>query len=138
MYTCIQLEKEMATHFSSLAWRIPWTEEPDGLQSIVSQRVRHSGSELARTHRLQHARLPCPSLATYWTSIDLEQKTHRQGVSVALTVGRGPCEVQGRAPLFRKAILWLQMGPPRRIPGGGGVTAVVLPSVSPPQVPRPG
>ena len=35
------LEKEMATHSSILAWRIPWTEEPDGLQSTVSQRVGH-------------------------------------------------------------------------------------------------
>ena len=34
------LEKEMATHSSILAWRIPWTEEPGGLQSIGSQRVR--------------------------------------------------------------------------------------------------
>ena len=33
------LEKGMATHFSILAWRIPWTEEPGGLQSIGSQRV---------------------------------------------------------------------------------------------------
>ena len=32
-------EKEMATHSSILAWRIPWTEEPDGLQSMGSQRV---------------------------------------------------------------------------------------------------
>ena len=32
------LEKGMATHFSILAWRIPWTEEPGGLQSTVSQR----------------------------------------------------------------------------------------------------
>ena len=36
------LEKEMATHSSILAWRIPWTEEPGGLQSIESQRVRHN------------------------------------------------------------------------------------------------
>ena len=35
------LEKEMAIHSSILAWRIPWTEEPGGLQSIVLQRVRH-------------------------------------------------------------------------------------------------
>ena len=34
------LEKEMATLSSTLAWRIPWTEEPDELQSIGSQRVR--------------------------------------------------------------------------------------------------
>ena len=35
------LEEGMATHFSLLAWRIPWTEEPGSLQSIVSQKVRH-------------------------------------------------------------------------------------------------
>ena len=34
------LEKEMATHFSILTWRIPWTEEPGRLQSMGSQRVR--------------------------------------------------------------------------------------------------
>ena len=34
------LEKGMATHSSILAWRIPWTEEPGGLQSTGSQRVR--------------------------------------------------------------------------------------------------
>ena len=35
------LEKGMATHSSILAWRIPWTGEPGGLQSLGSQRVRH-------------------------------------------------------------------------------------------------
>ena len=35
------LEEGMATHSSILAWRIPWTEEPGGLQSIWSQRVEH-------------------------------------------------------------------------------------------------
>ena len=35
------LEREMATHSSILAWRIPWTEEPGGLQSTGSQRVGH-------------------------------------------------------------------------------------------------
>ena len=36
------LEKEMATHSSILAWRIPWTEEPGGLQSVGLQRVGHN------------------------------------------------------------------------------------------------
>ena len=36
------LEKEMATHSSIFAWKIPWTEEPGRLQSMGSQRVRHS------------------------------------------------------------------------------------------------
>ena len=37
------LEKEMATHSSILAWKIPWTENPGRLQSMGSQRVRHDG-----------------------------------------------------------------------------------------------
>ena len=36
------LEKEMATHSSILAWRIPWTEEPGGLQFMASQRTEHN------------------------------------------------------------------------------------------------
>ena len=36
------LEKEMATHSSTLAWKIPWTEEPGRLQSMESQRVGHN------------------------------------------------------------------------------------------------
>ena len=54
--TCIQslghqdpLEKEMATHFSILAWEIPWTEKPGRLQSMGSQRVGH---DLAATTTL--------------------------------------------------------------------------------------
>ena len=36
------LEKGLATHSSILAWRIPWTEHPDGLQSMGSEGVRHN------------------------------------------------------------------------------------------------
>ena len=45
-------EKEMATDSSILAWEIPWTEEPGGLQSMGSQRVRH---DLATEHALMSA-----------------------------------------------------------------------------------
>ena len=38
------LEEEMATHSSILAWRMPWTEEPYGLQSVESQRVGHDSN----------------------------------------------------------------------------------------------
>ena len=51
------LEKEMATHSSVLAWRIPGTREPGGLQSMGLHRVRHDWSDLA-------AVLPC-SLSIY-------------------------------------------------------------------------
>ena len=44
------LEKEMATPSSILAWKIPWTEEPGGLQSMGSQRVGH---DLTYTHNTQ-------------------------------------------------------------------------------------
>ena len=51
------LEKEMATHSSILAWKIPWTEEPGRPQSMGSQRVGHDGvtntsASLVAEHRL--------------------------------------------------------------------------------------
>ena len=47
------LEKEMATHSSILAWRVPWTEEPGGLLSIGSHRVGQDWSDLACKHALE-------------------------------------------------------------------------------------
>ena len=45
------LEEEIATHSSILAWRIPWTEDPGGLQSTGSQRVGHdSATKQKQTH----------------------------------------------------------------------------------------
>ena len=46
------LEEGLETHSSILAWRIPWAEEPGGLQSMRSQRVKHDGSDLAHVHTL--------------------------------------------------------------------------------------
>ena len=74
------LEEGMATHSSILAWRVPWTEKPEGLQSMGSQRVRHNWSDLAwtlgrvpsklgknvkigRIHKI----LFLTSLSTWWT-----------------------------------------------------------------------
>ena len=68
------LEKEMATHSSILAWRIPRTEEPDGLQSIGSQRVRHNEvtNTLIFSHPSTHHQsisLPhCPQNHWLWLS----------------------------------------------------------------------
>ena len=47
------LQEEMVVHFSTgetVAWRIPWTEEPGGRQSVDLQRVRHDGCDLACTY----------------------------------------------------------------------------------------
>ena len=50
------LEKEMATHSSILAWRIPWTEEPGRLQSMGLQRVRHDLSTKERERERERER----------------------------------------------------------------------------------
>ena len=46
------LEKGMATHSSTLAWKIPWTEEPGKLRSMGSQRVGHNGATSLTHHGL--------------------------------------------------------------------------------------
>ena len=53
------LEKEMATCSGTLAWEIPWTEEPGGLQSTGSQTAGHDG---ATEHHLPVAYAPSPSI----------------------------------------------------------------------------
>ena len=50
----------MATHSSILAWRIPWTEEPGGLQSVGSQRVRHDWLIHTHTHTHTHTYILVP------------------------------------------------------------------------------
>ena len=54
------LEKGMATHSNSLAWRSPWTEEPSGLQSLGSQGVRHDFT--TNTHPSNTLWLECSSI----------------------------------------------------------------------------
>ena len=68
----------MATHPSILAWRIPWTEEPGGLQSIGSQRVGHDQSDLTCMQGLFH------TLKTvYWgQSPDSQRSGTLSGVSL--------------------------------------------------------
>ena len=51
------LEEEMATHSSILAWRIPWTEEPGGLQFIVSHRAGHGLKQLSMAQLLKNSSL---------------------------------------------------------------------------------
>ena len=51
------LEKEMATHSSILVWEIPWTEDPSGLRSMESQRVRHDWVSSSFTFHLVEEKL---------------------------------------------------------------------------------
>ena len=55
------LEEGIATHFSILGWRILWTEEPGGLQSMGSQAVRCNWTDLACTHVLESLQSLSPS-----------------------------------------------------------------------------
>ena len=59
------LEKEMAIYSSSIAWKIPWTEEPGRLQSMGSQRVRHDSA----------TSLHFTSLQTFFKSVLLLDRT---------------------------------------------------------------
>ena len=66
------LEKGMATHSSIPAWRIPWTEEPGGLQSKVSQRVRHDWATNTHTHTYTH-----PARFRVWSSnVEAQENKH--------------------------------------------------------------
>ena len=63
------LEEGMATHSSLLAWRIPWTEEPGGLQSLGSQREGHGWNDLAHVYNIAvqyFYRLYSKVIIKYW------------------------------------------------------------------------
>ena len=55
-------EKEMATHSSILAWEIPWTEDPGGLQTTGLQWVGH---DLATKHQQQYIKIWCRNIILY-------------------------------------------------------------------------
>ena len=73
------LEKGMAAHSSILAWRIPWTEEPGGLQSMGSQRVGHS---------LVTKPPPPPPLYDCWITVCIHEAN--SCIDLALSSGNDP------------------------------------------------
>ena len=76
----------MATHFSTLAWKIPWTEEPGGLQSMGSQRVRHdraTNTSLSIPQRKGGKRVACRLYANHMQISTLEAFGFRAGESHA-------------------------------------------------------
>ena len=79
------LEKGMATHFSILAWRIPWTEEPGRLQSMGSQRVWHDWATNTHTQTNIHS----PLKSTGWNLFHLFCKTIIFFSVVSLKLFRG-------------------------------------------------
>ena len=88
------LEKEMATHPSTLAWKIPWTEEPGRLQSMGSQRVGHDWeTSLSFVSLLS----PSPVVSTSWFSIsaslfpaDIFSEVEKDGTQIHMGLQRIP------------------------------------------------
>ena len=79
------LKKEIVTHSSILAWRIPWTEEPGGLQSMGSQRVRHDWEHTFTiitcsplSQGILHCCFPVHLLVATWESPS-DPSTHQLG-----------------------------------------------------------
>ena len=70
------LEEGMATHSSILAWRIPWTVEPGGLQSMGSQRVRHDSV----TEQQQHSLFWASQVAQWVKNMPAGQETQETRV----------------------------------------------------------
>ena len=93
------LEEEMATHSSILAWEIPWTEEPGGLQSTGSQRVRHNWATntFFFTFRwIQNVLLP---LRSYVLSSEAKMTLqHLYGI----------CIFRGRMDLCQLSLAWIK------------------------------
>ena len=75
------LEKEMATHSSILAWRIPWREEPGGLQSMGSQRVRHDWAT-----SLTHSLITEKIILSFYIKHDMTSTPWTQCLQTSLTV----------------------------------------------------
>ena len=71
------LEKEMATHSSILAWKIPWTEEPGGLQSTGSQRVKTRLSDF--TFRPIYCPLALCTVSTHHLTVEGDDSKAGQG-----------------------------------------------------------
>ena len=94
------LEKEMATHSSVLAWRIPGTGEPGGLPSLGSHRVGHNWSDLA-------AAAACSSLVGLMLKLKLQHFGHlmRRADSFEKTSMLG--KIEGRRRRRRQRMWWL-------------------------------
>ena len=120
----VSLEQEMATHSSILAWRIPWTEEPGGLQSMGLQRAGHDSTAQARMEMLQRSSArrvlldpgrglisapPIPS-----RNLDHPHPTQPHCVSGQLGGGGSPLEKRSEAG--RAAAAASLLTPPRCVP----------------------
>ena len=118
------IEEEMTTCSSSLAWRIPWTEDPGGLQPMGCQRVGHYRSDLAHTHEVLKE-----SIHVHHSGNDHRKHFHFQtgeGWQLRPTAG----ELKRDAGLFVSLGSWEDVGP-QGCPKEGEWTLHHGPCVSP-------
>ena len=108
------LEKEMATHSSILAWRIPWTEEPGGLQSTGSQRVGHDWTTSLSSqwyHPIISSSVTpfsCPQ-SFQWKSFPMSWLFTSGGQSIGATGSVLPMNIQGWFPSGLTGLISLQV-----------------------------
>ena len=103
------LEEGMTTHSSILAWRVPWTEEPGGLQSIGLQKIGHDWSDLACTHIHTNAHTV--------TSFDY-------------TSSASPCHLYFRVKFLKDVSILTVSKPPLVFPQPTCIRLFVLPTLS--------
>ena len=99
------LEKGMATHSSILAWRIPWTEEPGGLQSMRSQRVRHDW--VTNTQSILKEISPEYSLEGLMLKLQLQYFGHLIWRTDSLEKTPMPGKIEGRRRRGLQRMRWL-------------------------------
>ena len=86
-YTWVVLQEGMATHSSIFSWRIPWTEESGGLQSVGLQRVSHDWSDLVCTHTwVEIQLLPSYSLDDLGKSLHIKMLHTHSSMCVCVCV----------------------------------------------------
>ena len=113
------LEKEMATHSSIPAWRIPGTEEPGRLQSMGSRRVRHDWARKTETHRGDtvpkmarwaapriRAALPCVFFRPIFLSV-MWRRPPNPSAQETGTERPGTSQQEGKIQDFRWLLLWV-------------------------------
>ena len=104
-----QVEKEMAIHSSTIAWKIPWTEEPGRLQSMGSQRVGHDRgtqcllSELTRNGQSMWTELSFLS-QTFWSLWPFHNSLKIKSTNLIYRI----IDFQGTCDLYCYCVLWLR------------------------------
>ena len=120
------LEKEMATHSSILAWKIPWTEAPGGLQSTGLQRLRHDWATslsffLSFTWHVSWE--TCMQVKKQQLEPDVEQQTGLLGKEYVKAVNRHPAYLTYIQSTSYKILGWMNLRMESRLQGEISITS---------------